>query len=77
MLGWSPNLTAERAAVAGAEFVTKDALFRRADVVSVHLVLTPHIGYVSKENYETFYSQMVEDIEAWLAGNPIRVLDAT
>ena len=35
-------------------------------------VLTPHIGYVSQESYATFYSQMVEDVEAWLDGAPVR-----
>jgi phosphoglycerate dehydrogenase-like enzyme len=35
-------------------------------------VLTPHIGYVSKASYATFYSQMVDDVEAWLGGAPIR-----
>jgi len=37
-------------------------------------VLTPHIGYVSRESYATFYPQMVDDIEAWLDGAPVRVL---
>jgi phosphoglycerate dehydrogenase-like enzyme len=40
VIAWSQNLTAERAAEAGAEAVAKDELFRRADVVSVHLVLS-------------------------------------
>jgi phosphoglycerate dehydrogenase-like enzyme len=35
-------------------------------------VLTPHIGYVSKQSYRVFYGQMLEDIEAWLAGTPVR-----
>ena len=38
-IAWSPNLTAERAAAAGARFVTKDELFREADIVTVHMVL--------------------------------------
>jgi D-3-phosphoglycerate dehydrogenase len=37
-------------------------------------VLTPHLGYVTAENYRVFYGQMVEDIRAWLDGKPIRVL---
>src|SRR3546814_14662764 len=37
---WSPNLTAERAEAAGAEFVPKHELFANADVVSVHLILS-------------------------------------
>jgi phosphoglycerate dehydrogenase-like enzyme len=36
---WSPNLTAEKAAAAGARYVGKDELFRTADIVTVHLVL--------------------------------------
>ncbi|HXP91957.1 MAG TPA: D-2-hydroxyacid dehydrogenase family protein [Candidatus Binatia bacterium] len=37
-------------------------------------VLTPHLGYVSLQQYQMFYPQMVEDIEAWLRGSPIRVI---
>ena len=40
VLAWSENLTAERAAAGGATLVTKSELFRRADVVTVHLVLS-------------------------------------
>jgi phosphoglycerate dehydrogenase-like enzyme len=40
VIAWSQNLTAERAAEVGAELVTKEELFRRADVVSIHLVLS-------------------------------------
>lgn len=39
VIGWSPNLTPERCAAAGVEFVTRDELFARADVLSVSLVL--------------------------------------
>jgi phosphoglycerate dehydrogenase-like enzyme len=39
------------------------------------LLLTPHAGYVSRENYTTFYSQTVENIRAWIAGEPIRLMD--
>src|ERR1700682_460176 len=39
IIAWSQNLTAETAAAAGAEIVTKDELFRRADVVTIHLIL--------------------------------------
>ncbi len=39
------------------------------------VTLTPHLGYVTEETYRLFYPGMVEDIEAWLAGNPIRVID--
>jgi phosphoglycerate dehydrogenase-like enzyme len=35
---------------------------------------TPHIGYVTAASYRTYYGEAVEDIAAWLAGSPIRVL---
>jgi len=147
-VAWSQNLTPARAAEVGVEPVTKEALFRRADVLSVHLVLgertrgvvgaaelalmkpsaylvnssrgpivegaallaalkerriagaaldvydteplppdhplrkldnvvlTPHLGYVTVENYRLAYGQAVEDIRAFLDGRPIRVLGA-
>ena len=37
-------------------------------------VLTPHLGYVTEDGYRVFYGQTVEDVEAWLAGAPVRVL---
>jgi phosphoglycerate dehydrogenase-like enzyme len=40
VIAWSQNLTAERAAAANAELVSKEELFRRADVISVHVVLS-------------------------------------
>ncbi|MFF4016124.1 D-2-hydroxyacid dehydrogenase family protein [Streptomyces sp. NPDC001843] len=147
VLAWSQNLTAERAADAGARLASgKEDLLRRSDFVSVHLVLsdrtrgllgepelramrphaflvntsrapivdrsallralregwiagagldvfeteplpaddplrslanvlaTPHLGYVTERNYRTFYTQAVEDITAFLAGTPVRLL---
>src|SRR5882757_5200307 len=40
IIAWSQNLTAEAAEAAGAELVTKNGLFRRADVVTIHLILS-------------------------------------
>lgn len=37
-------------------------------------VVTPHIGYVSQNTYDLFYREVVEDIAAFLAGAPVRVL---
>ncbi|WP_409465769.1 D-2-hydroxyacid dehydrogenase family protein [Amycolatopsis sp. GA6-003] len=146
-IAWSQNLTPERAAEHGVTAVSKEDLFARADVLSVHLVLsertrglvgaaefaamkptallvntsrgpivdepalldalrnkkiaaaaldvydveplpadhplrtldnailTPHIGYVSRETYEVFYGGAVEDIAAFQAGKPINVLN--
>ena len=38
-------------------------------------LLLPHIGYVTAENYSTFYTQMIENLEACVSGKPIRVID--
>ena len=35
-------------------------------------LLLPHIGYVTVENYSIFYNQMIENLEACVAGKPIR-----
>ena len=148
VIAWSQNLTPEKAKESGSEYVSKEDLFRNADVISIHVVLsdrtrglvrakdlglmkktaylintsrgpiveekaliaaltsksiagagldvfdieplptdhpfrkmdnvvlTPHLGYVSEENYRTFYSGVVEDIRAWLDGKPVRMLTA-
>ena len=148
VIAWSQNLTPEKAKEGGTEYVSKEDLFRNADVISIHVVLsdrtrglvrakdlglmkktaylintsrgpiveekaliaaltsksiagagldvfdieplptdhpfrkmdnvvlTPHLGYVSEENYRTFYSGVVEDIRAWLDGKPVRMLAA-
>ena len=145
-IAWSQNLTAERASEQGVERVEKDELFRRSDILSVHLVLslrsrglvgareiglmkpsailvntsrgpicdteaivaalkagrlayagfdvydkeplpidhklrsapnvilTPHIGYVTDENYRSSYPQIVENITGFLDGKPLRVI---
>ena len=146
VIAWSENLTAERAAEVGCARVERAELFRRADVLSIHLVLgdrtraivarrelgwmkpsailintargalvdesalvealrdgtiagagldvygqeplppdapirrapntvlTPHLGYVTRDTYDVYYSQALEDVEAWLTGQPIRTL---
>ncbi|MER6261959.1 D-2-hydroxyacid dehydrogenase family protein [Streptomyces sp900105245] len=38
------------------------------------VLATPHLGYVSRANYTTYYGQAVEDIQAYLAGSPVRRL---
>jgi len=38
-------------------------------------LLTPHIGYVTAENYSIFYNQMIEALEACVNDKPIRVLE--
>jgi phosphoglycerate dehydrogenase-like enzyme len=146
VVAWSQNLTAVRCAALGVERVEKDALFRRSDVLSVHVVLsdrtrglvgareialmkptaylvntsrgpivdeaaliaalrsgaiagagldvfdqeplpaghplrtlpntvlTPHVGGRTRENFVARYKDCLEDVQAWLAGTPVRVL---
>ena len=38
-------------------------------------LLTPHIGYVTAENYTTYYNQMIESLESCVNGKPIRVIE--
>jgi phosphoglycerate dehydrogenase-like enzyme len=47
-----------------------DHPFRKLD----NLVLTPHLGYVTLETFTAHYNQMVEGIDAWFKGEPVRRL---
>ena len=38
-------------------------------------LLLPHLGYVTAENYSIFYSQMIENLEAYISKKPIRVIE--
>jgi D-3-phosphoglycerate dehydrogenase len=40
-----------------------------------NVVCTPHLGYVEKETYETYYGVVVDQILAYAAGNPIHVIN--
>ena len=40
-----------------------------------NVLLTPHIGYVTLDNYAKWYNQMAEGLQAFLDGQPIRVLN--
>jgi phosphoglycerate dehydrogenase-like enzyme len=44
--------------------------------VAPRTVLTPHLGYVTDDGYRTFYGDAVEDIAAFAAGRPVRVVGA-
>jgi D-3-phosphoglycerate dehydrogenase len=52
------------------EPLPKDHPFRTMD----NLLATPHLGYVTSETYQVFYADVVENIEAFLSGRPIRLL---
>ena len=41
-----------------------------------NVLLTPHLGFVTKDAYERFYGDTVENVAAFLKGEPIRVLNA-
>jgi D-3-phosphoglycerate dehydrogenase len=47
-----------------------DHPFRKLD----NLVLTPHLGYATVEGFRNHYAQMVEAIDAWFKGEPVRRL---
>jgi phosphoglycerate dehydrogenase-like enzyme len=40
-----------------------------------NVLATPHVGYVSRQNYQQFYGQMIEDLQAWAAGQALRLLN--
>ncbi|MFC6340786.1 NAD(P)-dependent oxidoreductase, partial [Nocardioides hankookensis] len=39
-----------------------------------NVLAVPHLGYVTEGNYRTFFTEAVEDVAAWIAGSPVRVL---
>ena len=39
-----------------------------------NVLATPHLGYVTRNNYAAYFTQVIEDIAAYLAARPIRVL---
>ena len=54
------------------EPLPKDHPLRKARNVT----LAPHLGYVNDETYRVFHEDSVENVAAWLAGKPIRVMNA-
>ena len=53
------------------EPLPSDHAFRRLE----NTVVTPHIGYVTREAYRVFFTEAIEDINSWLAGSPVRLLN--
>ncbi len=146
VIAWSQNLTPEKAQEGGATYVSKDDLFRQADFITIHVVLsqrsrglvgarelglmkptayiintsrgpiideaallaalrdkkiagagldvfdteplpldhplrkmdnvviTPHLGYVSLQNYQHYFAGVADDIRGFLDGKPARVM---
>ena len=56
--------------VFSVEPLPTDHPFRKLD----NIVLTPHLGYVTEEGFRNHYGQMVEGIDAWFKGEPVRRL---
>jgi len=51
VIAWSPNLTAERCKEVGVGYATKDELFATADIITIHVVLSPRSrGLVGRED---------------------------
>jgi phosphoglycerate dehydrogenase-like enzyme len=68
-------LTQKKIAGAGIDVFSVEPLpvdhpFRKVD----NLVLTPHLGYVTEDSFSNHYRQMVEGIDAWFMGEPLRKL---
>jgi phosphoglycerate dehydrogenase-like enzyme len=68
-------LQAGRIAGAGLDTYSQEPLpidspLRKLD----NVVITPHLGYVTAENYRRIYREMIEGIESWLKGEPLRKL---
>ncbi len=69
----------QKRAIAGAgidvydiEPLPRDHPLRNFD----NAILTGHTGYVTRQGYALCYGEAIEDIRGWLAGKPIRVLNA-
>jgi phosphoglycerate dehydrogenase-like enzyme len=43
-------------------------------LLAPNTVLTPHLGYVTRESYRVYYEGVVEAIRAWQRGAPVRLL---
>ena len=46
-----------------------DHPYRKMD----NVVITPHLGYVSEQNYRRYFADAVDDIQGFLDGKPVRV----
>jgi len=69
-------LSARRIGGAGLDVFSVEPLPRDHPIRSApNAVLTPHLGYATRENYAVFYADAVEDVLAWAKGEPLRRLD--
>lgn len=69
-------LKAGTIAHAGLDVYDKEPLPKGHPLTTLdNVTLVPHLGYVVEESYRQFYGGTVEDIEAWLDGKPINVIN--
>lgn len=62
---------------AGLDVFDREPLSPDHPYVSLpNTVLSPHAGYVTRESLKTYFSQALEDVAAWLKGQPLRVISA-
>lgn len=57
--------------VYATEPLPRDHPFRSLD----NVLATPHIGFVTRDTYRVFFGETIDNVIAWLDGNPIRVLN--
>ncbi|TKC94150.1 D-2-hydroxyacid dehydrogenase family protein [Polyangium fumosum] len=68
-------LQARRIAGAGLDVFPEEPLPASHPLCALpHVVLTPHLGYVTRENFAVFYQDALDDILAWHRGAPVRLL---
>ena len=66
-----------RIAGAGLDVYDEEPLPPEHPILSApNTVLTPHLGYVTEENYRAYFQGAVEAVEGYLKGSPVRVLGA-
>ena len=64
-----------RLAYAGLRCLRQGAAADRPSAAQApNVILTPHIGYVTDENYRSSYPQIVENVIGFLDGKPVRVI---
>ncbi len=70
-------LTEKRIAGAGLDVFETEPLPADAAIIRApNTLLTPHLGYATADSFKFYFPHAVEDVEAWLAGKPVRVLTA-